>query len=821
MTTLDEQRAVLEDETAMAARVARRIAVSLAQAAQARAPEKRVRHDSELMALRDQIGEARNEDVPALLAAMIHTAGVARIDGPKATGSVDAAAPYFGHLRLQEGGRKRDVLIGKRGMIDREAGVVIVDWRDAPVSRLYYRYDEGDEYEEELGQQVREGQMLVRRTVTFIDGELVRVRCPSGTFVRARGTAGPVGDASTWRALESRALPELRGGVGKAERAPPDGAARPRAGARGPRGQLGAGLGDAHLRPDKHLPEIAALIDPQQFEAMTKPNSGLVILQGGAGSGKTTVALHRIAWLAFEGTFHPSRMAIVVAQPQLARYVEKLLPALDCQGVRVFAYASWVASAVERLLGPTAPKRDGGRKPKGSLLGRRVFAEAPSDVSLTKKHPGMLTAIRAQWAKRCAALEDELVRACATTPALLAWWRSAAELPAVRAEVLRERLRHEGGGSAPLDAATHEKVRKALAAFQLAADDVIGDWEELVTDRSLLELTGLDEQTITATLRHTTRQIEEPPDHSDIEEHHKAPIDDYDDSDDPMQAFDAHDLPLLLCMWIERHGSLARGGVAVAYDHVVVDEAQDLSAVELAPLVVATGERRSITLAGDVVQKVVFDVGYDDWHELEAQLAPFLLGKGALNVEPLRLSYRSTAEVVELARAVLGPLAPKDPPRAVRTGAPVEMFSFTDTGEEIAFLAEGLRSLMAREPMASVALLCRYPERARFYAKMLADAEVPRLRLVLGKDGAASSDAHDDFSFTPGIDVTHVSRVKGLEYDYVILAEVTESMYPDDVKARHLLHIGATRAAHQLWLTSSVQSPSPLLPRELVDASSI
>lgn len=824
-----EQRAALDDEVAMAARVARRIAHSLAQLAEARAPEKRVRHETELMALRDQIGEARNEDVPALLAAMIHTAGVARIDGPKVTGSVDPATPYFGHLRLEEGGRKRDVLIGKRGMIDREAGVVIVDWRDAPVSRLYYRYDEGDEYEEELGEKVREGRMLVRRTVTFIDGELVRVRCPSGTFVRAGASrAERATAAQTWRALEARALPELKGGVGKAERAPPDGAARAL-----PRGQLGAGLGNAHLRPDKHLPEIAALIDPQQFEAMTKPTSGLVILQGGAGSGKTTVALHRVAWLAYQGAsadpgarssaerlaYRPSHMAVVVAQPQLARYVEKLLPALDCEGVRVFAYASWVRSAVERLLGATR----GGRKQKGRILGRRVIEEAPSEVSRTKKHPGMLAAIRAQWDKRCAALDEELARACAAPAALMAdasatrlleAWRTSIGLPLARAASLRERLRD-------VDPATSERVRKALTSFEQAADDVVGDWEELISDRSLLERTGLDAQTIEATLRHTLRQIEEPPDHADIDDEHKAPIDGFEDPDDPLQAFDAHDLPLLLCMWIERHGALQRGTAEIAYDHVVVDEAQDLSAVELAPLLVATGERRSVTLAGDVVQKVVFDVGYEDWRELEAQLEPFLLGKGALNVEPFRLSYRSTAEVVELAREVLGPLAPKEAPRAVRTGAPVEMFSFTDTGEEIAFLAESLRSLMAREPTASVALLCRYPERARFYAKMLADAEVPRLRLVLGQSGTSTADPHDDFSFTPGIDVTHVSRVKGLEYDYVILAEVTEAMYPDNVVARHLLHIGATRAAHQLWLTSSTQSPSPLLPARLVRESSI
>lgn len=796
-----EGKSIVEDEVGMAARVGRRIARSLAEQAEQQAPQKRVRHDTELMALRDQIGEARNEDVAALLAAMIHTAGVARVDVPKAAGMVDPQTPYFGHLRLEEGGRKRDVLIGKRGMIDREAGVVIVDWRDAPVSRLYYRYDEGDEYEEELGDKVREGVVLARRTVSFHDGELVRVRCPAGTFVKRK-------DADAWRALEARAAPELRGGVGKAERAPPAGA----------RGRLG--LGDAHLRADKHLPEIAALIDSRQFDAMTTAaGGGLVILQGGAGSGKTTVALHRVAYLAFEAPklFRPQNMIVVVAQPQLARYVERLLPALGCQGVRVYAYLDWVRGAVEKLLGGHG--RPASRK-KGRVLGKRIVEDVPPEVSRTKKHPAMLAAIREQWRARYAALEASVdeVLAAHPDPGLSRQWGSrGGERTVDRARTFLVEA-DRSGTAAP---AAKTRLRKLLEQFLSRADDVLADWEELVTDRALLARTALDAPTLEAVLRHTKRQIEEPPDLSDVADEHKTPVDERgEDPDDPLQAFDVHDLPILLNMWVERHGSLGGDGTQLQYDHVVVDEAQDLAAVELAPLLVATGDRRSVTLAGDVVQKVVFDNGYEDWRELEAQLEPYLLGKGALNVEPFKLSYRSTAEVVAFAREVLGPLAPKEAPRAVRSGAPVEAFSFADTGEEVAFLADTLRSLMAREPQASVALLCRYPERARFYAQMLADAEVPRLRLVLGQRDA-EGDPHDDFTFTPGIDVTHVSRVKGLEYDYVILAEVTEAMYPDQIPARHLLHIGATRAAHQLWITTSTQNPSPLLPAELLEKSEL
>ena len=58
--------------------------------------------------------------------------------------------------------------------------------------------------------------------------------------------------------------------------------------------------------------------------------------------------------------------------------------------------------------------------------------------------------------------------------------------------------------------------------------------------------------------------------------------------------------------------------------------------------------------------------------------------------------------------------------------------------------------------------------------------------------------------------------VKGLEFDYVVLLEVGRASYPTTDESRHLLHIAATRAAHQLWVTSTGE-PSTLLPQSLRD----
>ena len=110
------------------------------------------------------------------------------------------------------------------------------------------------------------------------------------------------------------------------------------------------------------------------------------------------------------------------------------------------------------------------------------------------------------------------------------------------------------------------------------------------------------------------------------------------------------------------------------------------------------------------------------------------------------------------------------------------------------------------ETTASCALIARHPEQADAYHDGLRRAEVPALRRV----------RRDEFNFQPGVDVTDVTHVKGLEFDYVVMVDVNDTSYPAVNWARHLLHIGVTRAAHQLWMVSTGE-PSPLVPKALRD----
>src|SRR6187549_900420 len=152
---------------------------------------------SALIELRDALAEAKPEDQGSILEQMHRIEALSRQRGKGDTPPVDRKSPYFGHLRLEENGKRRDVLIGARSFVEPGSGVQIVDWRNAPVSRLFYRYEEGDAYEERLGDKVVEGEVVARRTVAIVDADLRRVAAPQGTYSRDLRTG-------QWREVATR-----------------------------------------------------------------------------------------------------------------------------------------------------------------------------------------------------------------------------------------------------------------------------------------------------------------------------------------------------------------------------------------------------------------------------------------------------------------------------------------------------------------------------------------------------------------------------------------------------------------------------------------
>jgi DNA helicase-2/ATP-dependent DNA helicase PcrA len=780
-----EGSAIVREELKLLATVQR--ALAGAAGADVSAARGRAQDEERLLQLRDEVAVAKPEDLPALFEQMHHLGALRAQRGRSLVGSVDHGTPYFGHMRLEEpepestrrpgplarakvGTRRRDVLIGARSYVDSAAGIRIVDWRHAPVSRIYYRYAEGDDYEEELGDRVVEGIVVARRGVSIVDGQVVRVSAPQGTFVR--GKDGRWRRTSVHRArLETETKWSARHGVAATSR-------------------LGIGA-DGQMRADKHLPAIAAMLDERQFSLIASESSGLVAIQGSAGSGKTTVGLHRVAYLAFREPqrFRPEKMFVVVPNEALVHYVGRVLPSLGVEGVPVTTFARFASRLVAQLF-PRLPTK--------------VSEETPPVVARAKSHPAMLRAISG-LATRIGEQSDARMRAgIEKWPAAdqaLAAWRCANEgaaAPETRVAVFSAWLagKRQLAGAAPasgLPQVTRSALEAVTADVRRQSRAVLGVWDEVLTSRELLD------HTFASARGFGPAQLDQV--HAWCLRQARVRAETERDGEEP--SLDAEDAALLLRCWQELRGPLVDAeGRPIRLAHVFVDEVQDASPIELRVLLELTGTDRCITLAGDVAQRMLDEEdnrGEFDWNALLDGL-----GMAHTTIEPLKVSYRSTAEITHFARSILGPLSHDEVPETTRRGPPVELFAFASAGEAAAWLAEALKQLARDEPGANVALVARFPQQADLYFEGLSRAEVPNVRRV----------SKQDFAWEPGVDVTDVRQTKGLEFDEVVLLETTAASYPVSPAARHALYVGATRASHQLWCVAT-QTPSGLVTAAL------
>ena len=89
-----------------------------------------------------------------------------------------------------------------------------------------------------------------------------------------------------------------------------------------------------------------------------------------------------------------------------------------------------------------------------------------------------------------------------------------------------------------------------------------------------------------------------------------------------------------------------------------------------------------------------------------------------------------------------------------------------------------------------MAVLTRTPEASELIYEGMKLTDLANYRII----------REQEFTFTPGIDVTDITQTKGLEFDSVIIADADASTYGPDIRSRQLLYVGVTRSSHQLWL---------------------
>lgn len=358
---------------------------------------------------------------------------------------------------------------------------------------------------------------------------------------------------------------------------------------------------------------------------------------------------------------------------------------------------------------------------------------------------------------------------------------------------------------------------KRHPAVRVVLDDFLGwrpppDDDKLARSRArLLHLFGdqdrltriveasegaLPPRAVAAVMRHTRAQFEMTTEraHAHVDADRLVALDGRKlDAGTPMQdanTFDAEDVPVLF--ELVRRGALkVKGPDLPVYNHVVVDEAQLRAPMELAAIGDALAPHATVTLAGDHRQATDESAWFAGWARARTEL-----GRPRWSETTLAITYRSVPQISDLGRGIVDGTAriPAEPPPDPAVWA-------TACGSQLgqaAALCWHLDALSTRDPWRQIAVIARTPEHARRL-----HAELSRgLDPVLVLDG--------DFRFEPGILVTTGAAVSGLEFDAVVIPDVSPAFYPSTPELARSLYVVATRARDWLWLLTP-EAWSPLV----------
>ncbi|MDP6886740.1 MAG: 3'-5' exonuclease [SAR324 cluster bacterium] len=751
-----------------------------------------------IIELRDSLAETLPEDVPAVMAQMermvlLHS----QQDSHNPSNGYNLDTPYFAHIVLSENNRVRNLLIGNQNCFSTHLPCPIVDWKNAPISKIFYRYREGDEYVEDIGEKELEGELIKRRMLLIENGNLMRINWPGGIL---EDLSPEQGGSNNWR-LVSQKTPRLESGHGKTlEEIKVTGKSSLNAGGK-------TDLSFSGYRVDKHLRQITALVDPQQFEIITHSDYGIILIQGGAGSGKTTVALHRLAYLMTKKPqyFKPKTVLPIVFGHALANYMSRVLPALGVKGVVPQTYHKWISGLRQRVL-PDLPGN---------------YAEnTPMDVIELKRHPLWLKYYLEETKKRTLKFRELFEVRLAKVEGLnllLEEWGITTGLPLIprllsllrwsKGEfAIKKMTKHE---SRRMEKKLHNVLEQSFPEIFEAPHLLISQiWNDCLVNKELLFETverlapgEFSETQLTSSWNWAVRQYQKRIAAGEtIESDRVSLVDQVEvygnkkfNFEDDRCSLDEEDDSLLLILYQMLMGPIkSKNGKILSYSHLMLDEAQDFGPLEFQILVSLTPEKHpSVTLAGDMDQRIMLGRKHETWEESLSYLTlPDGSKPDVTALSPLQIGYRSTDEIMKAAKKVIGEHSVNTTWYSTRQGAPVNVFRFQESGAMVAFLADTLEDLCVREPLASIAVLTRTNEAALKLYEGLQRTDLANMRII----------RNQEFSFTPGIDVTDISQTKGLEFDTVIIADADASTYGPDILSRQLLYVGLTRAAHQLWL---------------------
>ena len=669
-------------------------------------------------------------------------------------------SPYFTRVDFIPDGKEKQIhYIGKWGVLDPKTRTpIIVDWR-SDIANLYYTHQVGPA-EYQAPYQIISGEMTLKRMFFFKSGTLTTI-------------------------IESDIISQGE--------------------------YLNDVLSD---HADSKLKDVVTTIQAEQNAVLRCSPRVPTIVQGVAGAGKTTIALHRITWLlyTFRDTMSPSNLMIIAPNPLFLDYISAVLPDLGVES----AIQETFYGLAQKLCGKSIPKLDDNASLikllspetsteekqnirsassfKGSLKYKEClesFIEELPEKLFPKQDFTLGGHIVAKRGKLLDIYEDELSpfplkprikelkkrlkeMADSAEAKLINYVESEARK---RANYLREIVKHN-------DSLRMEKMKELYANRDAKINEIKNGRKNMV--ENYIKQFG------------DIRLMQLYKEFASLEQQFTLPggvsIDTWKNVCAYTQDFlknkciESLDIPALIIL----QKALLGHNTSLDIHHTVLDEAQDFSPF-MFDILKSLTVNEAFTIVGDLAQGIYSYRGVTDWGDMKKNV----FEHGSQFYE-LITSYRNTIEIMEFAEHVASRYASdtrKSAKPVLRHGKKPEIIYTNDVVNDITARISNMQKLGHK----SIAVVEKLPSDCSKLHKSL-QKSIPGIHLL-----------HDsDTRYKAGVMVVPAHLCKGLEFDCVIVANAGENNFPDDELHANLLYVTLTRPLHELVLFHE-NTPSPLL----------
>ena len=489
------------------------------------------------------------------------------------------------------------------------------------------------------------------------------------------------------------------------------------------------------------LGEIIGTIQKEQNAIIRMSPKTNLIVQGVAGSGKTTVAMHRISYILYNyEQFRPIDFYIVGSNRILLNYITSVLPELDVYGVSQMT----MEQLFVRLLYEDWDDKK-----------YQIVATNPNDKEAYKKG-------ESAWFHELEAFCTEYEEKVIPTETVII----------------------EKNGVVLLEKKSIDKYRKSNP--QISVQAKINELNERLLGK-------LENELMCKEISYTPEEKKELKKrckvHFGRDEWKGSLFDVYEQFLESQRErgrqifveqgkYDVYDLAALAYLYkrIKEIDPIREAS------HVIIDEAQDFGMMVYASLAYCL-RGCTYTIMGDVSQNIHYGYGLNDWEELRK----LILTGDYDNFGILKKSYRNTVEIAEFATDILRhgnfSIYPAEP--ILRHGNPVSIQAYETETEMNGAVVTMIRNWQ-KEGHGTIAVICADEQ------------EVDYVTRVLGEKIQLADSNLETAVFDKGVMVLPVEYTKGLEFDAVLLYHPSKEQYPMDDRYVKLLYVAATRALHEL-----------------------